>query len=146
MSNSHAKKKQIHGKIRWIELVIISKGCIQGSSYQLGSWWRVAYIFLYEQKSHIIIFAIIYWCYWRINTYTGNIDSHTDKLSLGNWVCAFCAKIFLRWKKKLHKEMPEITKCLKCLKLRYPVDYKKDGTKRHSQIFNLQFSIPVRPA
>ncbi len=58
---------------------------------------------------------------------------------------------------KLLEEMPKITKCLKCLKLRYSVDFNKQRgvlsisimTERSdihkSSIFNLQSSIPACP-
>jgi hypothetical protein len=50
---------------------------------------------------------------------------------------SFCETI------KLPYEMPKVAKCLKCLKLRYPIDLnRKDRAKRYnkSSIFNLQFS------
>ena len=42
---------------------------------------------------------------------------------------------------KLLEEMPKITKCLKCLKLRYSVDFKLETQDR--QIFNFhEFRFP----
>ena len=42
---------------------------------------------------------------------------------------------------KLLAEMTKIAKRLKCLKLRYSVDFNNGGAKRLPKIFNLQSSI-----
>ena len=54
---------------------------------------------------------------------------HADELGLKkvdrNEFCAYCGKIYFNVNIKLLAEMPKIAKCLKCLKLRYSVDFNK---------------------
>jgi hypothetical protein len=45
---------------------------------------------------------------------------------------------------KLPKEMPKVAKCLKCLKLRYSVDFNKK-TKGRVLFYFPDFWIPIRP-
>ena len=60
--------------------------------------------------------------------------------------CAYCGKIYFYVNMKLLAEMPKITKCLKCLKLRYSVDFNKSALNKPQRIRKLIFSISLQPA
>ena len=51
--------------------------------------------------------------------------------------CAYCGKIYFYVNMKLLAEMPKITKCLKCLKLRYSVDFNKPVRNKPRRIKKL---------
>ena len=49
----------------------------------------------------------------------------TTGYAFSNYFYVFCGKIYFNVNMKLLAEMPKIAKCLKCLKLRYSVDFNK---------------------